>query len=153
MSCITTIACYDDGSVKQVCYNSQSREVQIYRAAPDVEDSFRFLRLQKFSFDFRDLNSLISSLTMLDEKDRIVVEIAMKPNRRLAFVFDEQYGIWELGFQKKVAIHKRKAVVVNLEKEDYGECSYAPREAVVHPATYEGFGRFNSIKFKKNEDF
>ena len=82
---------------------------------------------------------------MLDEKDRMMIEIATKPNRRLTFVFDEQYGVWELGFQKKVTIHKRK--------EDYGECSYAPREAVVHPVTYEGFGRFDSIKFKKNEDF
>ena len=79
------MACYDDGSVKQVCYFPPSKEVQIYRASPDVEEGCRFMRIQKFSFDFRDLNSVINGMSLVGDKTSGIIEIAMKASKRLVF--------------------------------------------------------------------
>ena len=45
---ITTLVSDEDGSVKQTCYFPPSKEVQIYRASPDVEEGCCFMRIQKF---------------------------------------------------------------------------------------------------------
>ena len=58
-ACITNLVTYPDCSVKQVCFNPRTKEVEIYRAAPDVEDGYRYLRLAKFAFDFEDLEQVI----------------------------------------------------------------------------------------------
>ena len=108
----------------------------------------------KFSFDFKDLNAVINSFGMLAEKERGIVEVSIKANKRLVFVLNEHYGNWELGFQKKKNVQKRRAVLVDLENDDV-EGNSAPRlRAEVMKADYEEeFNRFEHFKFKKIEDY
>ena len=70
----------------------------MYRACPDVEDGFRFMRISKFIFDFKDLTSVINDMSLLKEKEEPIIEVSVKQNKRLVFALNEQYGNWELGF-------------------------------------------------------
>ena len=60
-----------------------------------------------------------------------------------------------MGFQKKKAIQKWKAVVVDLDNEDLDDNPTRSilRVEVLKPDYDEELNRFESIKFKKNEDF
>ena len=116
--CIVNIAHYEDLSVKQVCFDPVTKEVQIYRACPDVEDGYRYMRLSKFVFDFKDLDNVINNMPLLKDQDETTIELAVKPNKRLVFALNENFGNWELGYQKKRAIQKRKAVVADLSEDD-----------------------------------
>ena len=155
VSHITTIAHYEDFSVKQVCFDPNTREVQIYRACPDVEDGCRFMRASKFSFDFKDLEHVMSCMPLLKDRDEPLVEVAVKQTKRLFFLFNEQYGNWDLGYQKKRAIQKRKAVMVDLINEDLDDNPVRPnlRVEVLKPDYEDELNRFEQVKFKKNEDF
>ena len=155
VSHVATIAAYEDGSVKQVCFDPTTREVQIYRACPDVEDGLRFMRASKFSFDFKDLQSVMNCMPLLRERDEPLLEVAVKQTKRLVFMLNEQFGNWELGFQKKKAIQKRKAVVVDLDNEHLDENPSRSnlRVEILKPDYDEQLNRFESIKFKKQEDF
>ena len=154
VSHITTLALYEDGSVKQICFDPNTREVQMYRACPDVVDGLRFMRIAKFVFDFKDLPSVVNSMALLREKEESLIEVAVKQNKQLVFYLNEQFGNWELGFQKKKAIQKRKAVVVDLENEDLDEGpSRSNLRVEVLKPDYDEMSRFESIKFKKQEGF
>lgn len=151
---ITNIAYYDDLSVKQVCFDLNSKEVQMYKACPDVEGGFRFFRLSRFSFEFKDLDSLINNMSMLKDNDELLIELSVKATKRLVFSFNEQYGNWELGFQKKKSIQKRKAVVVDLSSDDVDQpvSSGHLRVELLKP-DYDPMSNFDCIKFKKHENF
>lgn len=99
--CIPNITCYPDLTVKQVCYNSRTREVEIYRSAPDVEDGYCYLQLSNFSFDFRDLLAVMSKMESLGDNEYTLIPVSVKQTKRLVFQFNEEFGHWELGFQKK----------------------------------------------------
>ena len=153
--CIVNLAHYDNLSVKQACFDPISKEVQIHRACPDVEDGYRFMRLSKFVFDFKDLDAVINNMPLLKDNDELIVELSIKPNKRLVFALNEQFGNWELGFQKKT-IQKRKAVVVDLSEDDIeqGVSTQKNLRVEVMKPDYEcNMGKYDSIKLKKNEDF
>ena len=157
VSHITTIAVYEDGSCKQICYDPTSKEVQFYRACVDVEGGCRFFRYTKFCIDVKDLDVVINNIHRLKDEDEVLIELATKHNKRLVFALNEQYGNWDLGFQKKVVVQKRKAVMVDLaEDEDLDQ--NVPnqkniRVEILKPDYDVEMGRFDCIKFKKNEDF
>ena len=155
VSHITTVAVYEDMSVKQVCFDPNTREVQIYRASPDVEDGCRFMRATKFAFDFKDLGNVIACMPMLKDKEEPLIEIAVKQTKRLVFLLNEQFGNWEMGYQKKKAVQKRKAVLVDLVNEDLDDQPVRSnlRVEVLKPDYEEELNRFENVKFKKNEDF
>lgn len=49
---------------------------------------------------------------------------------------------------------KRKAIVVDLDDDDVGECSNAAlRKESIPQVQYESMNSYDMIKFKKNEDF
>ena len=151
---ITNIAYYDDLSVKQVCFDPVSKEVQIYKAGPDVEGGFRFFRLSKFTFEFKDLDAVINNMSTLKDNDELLVELSVKATKRLVFAFNEQYGNWELGFQKKKPVQKRKAVVVDLSQDDIDQSpgNGNLRIELLKP-DYDCMMNFECIKFKKCENF
>ena len=151
---ITNIAYYDDLLVKQACFDPNTKEVQIHKACPDVEGGFRFFRLSKFAFDFKDLDAVINNMSSLKDSDEVLVELSVKPAKRLVFQFNEQYGNWELGFQKKKPVQKRKAVVVDLSQDDVEEpmSSGNLRVELLKP-DYDEMLKYESIKFKKHENF
>ena len=153
VSHITTVAVYEDGSVKQMCFDPNTREVQLYRSCPDVVDGLRFMRAAKFVFDFKDLAAVINTLLLLKDRDEPLVEVAVKQTKRLVFLFNEQFGNWEMGFQKKKAIQKQKAVIVDLDNEDLEENPTRSnlRVEVLKPDYDEQLLHFESIK--KHEDF
>lgn len=154
VSHITTIATYEDMSVKQVCYDSMSKEVQMYRACPDVEDGACFLRVSKFTFDFNDLDQVINIMPHLKDTEEPLYEVAVKHSKRLVYMFNEQFRNWELGFQKKRMIQKRKACVIDLEEEDVETMPKASIQVKMLKPDYEfELNRYESIKFKKAEDF
>ena len=153
---ITNIAYYDDLSVKQVCFDPVSKEVQIYKAGPDVEGGFRFFRLSKFNFDFKDLDAVINNMSSLKDNDEMIIELSVKATKRLVFNFNEQYSNWELGFQKKRPVQKRKAVVVDLSQDDIEQQPLLGggglRVELLKP-DYDPITNFECVKFKKNENF
>ena len=155
VSHITTVAVYEDESVKQVCFDPNTREVQIYRVSPDVVDGLRFMRASKFAFDFKDLPNVIACMPLLKDREEPLVEIAVKQTKRLVFLFNEQFGNWEMGYQKKRAIQKHKAVMVDLINEDLDDNPVRPnlRVEILKPDYEEELNRFENVKFKKNEDF
>ena len=69
------------------------------------------------------------------------------------YKYNEEFGNWELGFQKKAVSQKRKAIVVDLEEEDLGEGSNMQERQAVPSIQYEEMNSYDMIKFKKNEDF
>ena len=69
-------------------------------------------------------------MSLLGDRTTGSIEVAMKGSKRLVFLFNEQYGNWELGFQKKKSTSGRRAVVVDLENENLdGSCSSANASA------------------------
>ena len=154
VACTTNIASYPDLLVKQVCYNSRMREVKMYRAAADVEDGYRYLRASKFSFDFHDLSAVMSKMEVLFDNEVMLIHVSVKPTKQLVFQYNEEYGNWELGFQKKTGAQKRKAFVVDLEDDDVAVCSNLRKKSDSIPQVqYEQMNSYDLIKFKKNEDF
>ena len=107
--CFTNLVIYPDCSVKQVCFNPRMKEVKIYRAAPDVEDGYCYLILQI-------LEQVIMKMGTLFDYETMVIPVTVKPSKQLVYLYNEEFGNWELGFQKKAVSQKRKAIVV-------GECS------------------------------
>ena len=118
-------------------------------------DGLRFMRASKFIFDFKDLQSVINCMPLLKDREEPLVEIAVKQTKRLVFLFNEQFGNWEMGYQKERAIQKRKAVMVDLINEDLDDNPVRPnlRVEVMKPDYEDELAHFESIKFKKNEDF
>ena len=153
MVAITNIAYYDDLSVKQACFDPNTKEVQIHKACPDVEGGFRFFRLSKFCFDFKDLDAIINNMSSLKDNDELLIELSVKPTKRLVFNFNEQYGNWELGFQKKKPVQKRKAVVVDLSQDDVDQPISGNLRVELMKPDYDEMLKYESIKFKKHENF
>ena len=150
---LTNIAFYGDLSVKQAAFDPIAKEVQLYKACPDVEGGFRFFRLSKFAFDLKDLDAVINNMATLKDNDELIVELSVKATKRLVFSFNEQYGNWELGFQMKKPVQKRKAVVVDLSQDDIDQPSSGGMRVELLKPEYEGIRNYDCVKFKKSENF
>ena len=108
-ACITNLVTYPDCSVKQVCFNPRTKEVEIYRAAPDVEDGYRYLRLAKFAFDFEDLEQVIVKMGTLYDDETMIVPVVVKPSKRLVYIYIMKslvIGSWV--FRKKLFLKTGK---------------------------------------------
>ena len=95
-------------------------------------------------------------MPILKDQDEGIVELSVKPAKRLVFAMNEQYGNWELGFQKKKSIQKRKSVVVDLQDEDVEQAVPMQknlRVQILKPDYESEMTKYESIKFKKNDDF
>lgn len=156
VSCITTLANYVDLSVRQVCYNYKTKQVEFDKAAPDVEDAYRFFRSMKFSTDFDTLDEIIEKMRVLGDNEVVLVPIIVKFDHRLVFQYDEKYGNWQMGYQKKSSVEKGKAVVVDLDNDDVesevGVCQ-EKRKDVDIALKYDDMSFMDQHKFKRNDDF